>query len=72
MKIDTLKDLKALVQLCRKQGIDSIEVDGVKLELGDAPVSKNELRNEATSDNIDTGPQYTDEETLLWSSTAHG
>jgi hypothetical protein len=34
MKIQNLKDLKALIKLCRSANISAIEVDGVKLHLG--------------------------------------
>lgn len=71
MKVETLKDLKALIQLCRKQGLTRIEVDGVRLELGDAPTSL--ARNAADpQDKIETDKQYSDEDVMLWSSTAHG
>lgn len=38
MKIESLKDLKRLVQLCRKMGIDTIEVSDLKISLGPTPV----------------------------------
>lgn len=31
------KDLKKLIMLCRSQGVKSIELSGIKLELGDLP-----------------------------------
>lgn len=37
MKIDNLKELSKLIQLCRKTGVDAIEIDGIKLALGQAP-----------------------------------
>ncbi len=40
MKIESLKDLKALIKLCRQQGVDTITVDGVTLELGTEPQPK--------------------------------
>jgi hypothetical protein len=39
MTINSLKDLQKLVQLCRKQGIKAIEVDGIKLQLGELPTN---------------------------------
>lgn len=36
--IDSLKDLERLLKICRKQGVQKIEFDNVKLELGDLPV----------------------------------
>lgn len=37
MKIETLKDLQKVIQLCRKTGVKSFKLDGVELELGDLP-----------------------------------
>lgn len=39
MKVDNLKDLKQLIQLCQKQGVSTIKVDGIELTLI-APVAK--------------------------------
>lgn len=52
--------------MCRKEGVQSIEVDGVRLELGDAPVSK-KLKSEQ-SEPTNEMPAYTEEELLTWSS----
>lgn len=38
MKIDNIKQLKALIQLCRKTGVHTFTLDGMKLELGAEPV----------------------------------
>lgn len=38
MKIDSLKDLEAVIKLCRKTGIEHIIVDGVELNLGPVPI----------------------------------
>lgn len=37
MTIDSFKDLKKIIDLCRKQGVYSIKVDGIELVLGSAP-----------------------------------
>lgn len=34
MKIDNIKELQKVIQLCRKFGVFTIEVDNVKLSLG--------------------------------------
>lgn len=71
MKIDNIKDLQALVKMCRKTGIKSIEVDGVKLQLGDEPISKK--RNAAIeTDKIEVDKQYSEEELMFWSSQPNG
>ena len=40
MKIETIKDLDKLMQLCRKRGISAIEVDNIKFNLGVEPVAQ--------------------------------
>lgn len=71
MKIDTLKDLQALVKMCRKTGIKSIEVDGVKLQLGDEPISQK--RNAApVSDKIEVETPYNEQDVMFWSSQPNG
>lgn len=35
--IESLKDLERLLKLCRKQGVTEIDLNGVKLKLGDLP-----------------------------------
>lgn len=37
MKIENLKDLKALIKLCRLTGVEAIEIDGIKMNLGTEP-----------------------------------
>lgn len=65
MKIESLKDLEAIIKLCRKTGVASIEVNGIKLELGaEAP---KRLKSERSSDPITT-QEYTPEQLLMWSS----
>lgn len=49
MKIDNLKDLKKLIQLCRTTGIEAIEVDGVKMNLGPTPVIYKQHKTPTTS-----------------------
>jgi hypothetical protein len=67
MKLESLKDLKAVMLLCRKQGISSIEVDGVKLVLGDAPAKAPQARSLQTPE-PDLTPSTPDEsELLFWS-----
>lgn len=40
MTVSSLKDLKALIKACRQLGVNSIEVDGVKLVLGSLPIKE--------------------------------
>lgn len=37
MKIENLKQLQKLIQLCRKTGVEAIEVDNIKMNLGPVP-----------------------------------
>ena len=37
MKIENLKDLKKVIDLCRSTGVDKMSIDGIHIELGMAP-----------------------------------
>lgn len=70
MKIESLKELSKLIDLCRKKGIKSISADGVQLELGEAPLKRNAAS--LNEDEPKVTPTYTDEELMTWSSAPHG
>lgn len=38
MTISNIKDLEAVIKLCRKTGVEHIIIDGVELNLGPAPI----------------------------------
>lgn len=40
MKIESLKELKALLKLCREQGVEAFEVGEIKFNLGPAPIKQ--------------------------------
>jgi hypothetical protein len=66
MKIDTILELKAVVDLCRKGGIITIEIDNVKLTLGEPPPKRSYIKSAALTE--ETQPRsLTEEEMLLWS-----
>lgn len=69
MDIKTLSDLSKLADVCRKKGIETIKVcDGViEFKLLDRPLRSKRSKNEKES--IETTPQYTEEDLILWSST---
>jgi len=85
MKIDNLKQLKALVSLCRKTGVDVIKVDGIEIQLGVEPYKESTYK---ASPKIET-PTYapggiteqtpvksgyqelTEEQILFWSAEGH-
>lgn len=65
MKLESLKDLEAAIKLCRKLGVDSLEVNGVKVQLGLEPVRAKKAKGGA--EEIADEPTYTDEQLLFWS-----
>ncbi len=69
MKIESLEQLEAVVKFCRKQGISSIEVDGVKLAISEQP--KRTRKSKEVQDEIETPDELTPEQLLMWSATPH-
>lgn len=68
MKIETIKDLEAVLKLCRKQGVTSISIDGIQLAIGDLPEEKPK-----TEQPVPTASQdYTDEQLMMWSVPSYG
>lgn len=64
MKIDSLDDLEKLIALCRRKGLSKIEVDGLKVELGEAP--KSFYKRKQFDEKAVTKP-LTEEQVLYWS-----
>ncbi len=83
MKIDNLKDLQRLIQLCRKLGVDAIEVDNVKMNLGSKPErirTSTASKVHSTQSTVyapggiteDTEvPSLTNDQLLFWSAQGH-
>jgi hypothetical protein len=69
MQIDSIKDLEAVINLCRRKGVTSIEIDNIKLALGDKPERK---AIESTEAPKEQEPVLTDEQILLWSAGSLG
>jgi hypothetical protein len=68
MKLEKLKDLKDVIALCRKTGVKSIEIDGVKLELNEvAPNRKSRTTVESSEVDEITSDTPTEEQMLFWS-----
>jgi hypothetical protein len=77
LKVDTLKDLKKVIQLCRETGVDIIKVDGIELVLGSQPVQKAVKRSISPTETfpgnvgpdtpIHTPDALTDEQMLFYS-----
>lgn len=62
MTISSTKELSRLIDLCRKKGIESIEIDNIKLKLG-----RVETKYKETPD-LKPLPELSDEDILFWSS----
>jgi len=82
VQIESLKDLEKLIKLMRKTGVDRIEIDGIKLELGTLPETGKyspKTGEKAPIGVIDESTQLpyviqtpdalTDEQLLMWSAT---
>jgi hypothetical protein len=80
MTIPDLKELKKVIELCRKLGVDLIKVDGVEIHLGMAPpieqapslkqtqVQTSYAPGGITEDiKIDIPAELTPEQLLMWS-----
>lgn len=68
MVINNIKDLEAVLKLCHKQGVHSIEVDNIKMVIGEPPTPK--LKSEEPKE--DNTAQLSEEDLLLWSVNNHG
>ncbi len=64
MKIESLKDLEAVLKLCRKQGVTNFTIDGMSCSLGDAPDKQPKDGVTETKE----APPYSDEDLIDWSS----
>lgn len=65
MKIETLKELEALVKMCNKHGVADITVDGVTMKLSGEPSEPKNGTN--TKDTVQTPDEFTPEQVLMWS-----
>lgn len=43
MKVENLKDLQKVIQLCRKNGVSAIELDGIKMNIESMPIKSKTL-----------------------------
>lgn len=68
MKLESIKDLKDVIALCRKTGVKSIEIDGVKLELNESvPVRKSRTESASSESDEIQSDSPTEEQMLFWS-----
>ena len=78
MVIKDIKDLKQIIDLCRKTGVDSIKIDNVEMKLGPAPVKYTTNKETSrpytppgviTEDTQITTDELTEEQLLFYSTT---
>jgi len=82
MKLENIKDLQKVIQLCRKSGVDSIRIDNVEFHLGPKPMrySNKALKLEESTTYAPGGitadtqvpvppmpDELTEEQLLMWS-----
>jgi hypothetical protein len=67
-----MRELAKLAKFARKNGITSIKVDGIEMQIHAAFLDQVETKEEPVAE--ETNPQsiYSDEDALFWSSTSHG
>lgn len=65
MKIENLKDLSQIIDLCRKKGIKAITIDGVQIELGETPPKRIRTKEDTAQPQAET--EFTDEQIMFWS-----
>lgn len=68
MKIESLKDLEALIKVCRKHGVEAVSFNGLSMNLGQ-PVQPRRRKNAGSDADIETEGEYTEDQMLFWSST---
>lgn len=66
-----IKEIKALIALCKKENVKSVEVNGIKLEFNPyAPKERRKRQLKQTEPEIDL--PYSDEDALFWSADPIG
>lgn len=65
MKIETIKDLEAVVRMCKRHGVTSIAVDGISMLINE-PVEKPNSEQPGAAQQP-TPDQYTDTDLMFWS-----
>lgn len=65
MKIESIKDLAAVVDLCRKKGVAKIAISGIEINMTENLPAKN---TKEPDDKAKTEDALTEEQILFWSS----
>lgn len=68
MDLPNLKELKAMLKLCRSQGVTKITLAELIIEFGDMPMVAKDGEMVAAAEEADAGP--TDEQLTYWSAQA--
>lgn len=66
MDLPNLKDLKAILKLCRSQGVNKITLADMAIEFGDMPMTAKDGAMVSVEEDAAVTP--TDEELAYWSS----
>jgi hypothetical protein len=85
MVITSLKELDKLMLLCKKRGVQSIEIDGIKFQIDiTEPVKPKKVRSSIpfgpfdpaadinTPDQVNMPDELTADQLLMWSSNSQG
>lgn len=67
-EIKNLNDLSKIIDLCRRKGVESIEIQGIKLTLRSELPPSNYKRKKEDTPEIESDPMNEDQ-ALFWSST---
>lgn len=65
MTIQNLKELEALLKVCRKHGVRNIKIDGIELAIETLEQDQPKAEKEPVQSNL---PGLTDEDIMMWSS----
>ena len=69
MNLPDLKKLKAIIALCRKSGVEAIEIDGIKITLRETVPLETPKRS--TSKAVDNTPDAIEDEELTQEQLLH-
>ena len=67
MDLPNLKELKAILKLCRSQGVDKITLGGMSIEFGDVPYEVRGGERVAIKEDEDAAAMPSDEDMAYWS-----
>lgn len=66
--VPDLDQLSAIIDLCRKKGVETFEINGIKIALGAAPEKQTRRKRNQTPE-MTAEPQYSEEDMLFWSAS---